>query len=122
MRTMHSPPRLEYGKEIGVSRISLVENAETFDRECNAFVDSIDGKFREPFLQKVAQPMMAAFRAHKQRKYSGDQNALSLMDRVWADDWRAVGKQWIEKRMLAWVDKNKNVYTERESERQKTEH
>ena len=116
-RTIHSPPLINYGSRVRVGPF-LVEKPERFDRECKAFVESIDGTFGEPFLRDVAQPMMAAFRAHKQRKYVGDLNAFTLIDRVHAEDWRIVGKQWLTKRQKAWNDRSCNPYTDREGERQ----
>jgi hypothetical protein len=107
-RTMHSPPKIQYSAQAVESEYSpLVQNPTQFDKECAAFIDSIDGDFREPFLRNVAQPMCAAFRAHKRRNYRDNNNALRLMERVWSDDWRAVGTAWIEKRMKAWEDRSR---------------
>lgn len=83
----------------------LIYNQERFDIECYRFIDSIDGDYAEPFLLRVAQPMMAAFRAHKQRRYYGDNSASALIDRVWDDAWRIAGQSWIAKRQKAWEAK-----------------
>ncbi len=99
--------------------VPIVKDQKTFDAECLQFVKSIDGLFVEPFFHRVAQPMCAAFRAHKQRRYFGDNNALTLIKRVWADDWREAGTTWIKKRMRAWQEKNHdNPYLIREDQRQ----
>ncbi len=80
----------------------LVQDPTVFDRECLAFIESIDGTFTEPFFKNVAQPMMAAFRAHKRRNYVDDNNALTLAARMEADDWREVAITWIERRRIGW--------------------
>lgn len=92
---------------LGSSRIKLVQEPARFDDECNRFVESIDGEFKEPFLGYVAQPMMAAFRQHKKRNYRGDNNALVLIERVHATDWKIVGKAWLERRRDKWEAKSK---------------
>jgi len=133
-KTMHDPVELDYGPPSGAQainqilgkfdgtkapyeilpyRLSLVHDKATFDEEVNIFIDYIDdyrlngadGFYQEPFLRDVAQPMMAAFRAHKNRRYRGDNNAFTLIERVHADDWRAVGKQWLRRRCEAWDKK-----------------
>jgi len=121
-RTQYSPPILNHPMGHGPR---LVSDQTVFDAECKRFVDSIDGTFQEPFLQNVAQPMMAAFRAHKQRKYFGDLNCFTLIDRVHAPDWREAGRQWLMRRKENWMAKNKkgkgkttNVYLAREEKRQ----
>ena len=85
----------------------LVAVPERFGREGARFVGSIDGAFEEPFLRDVAQPMMAAFRAHKQRKYRDDGNAIDLINAVQADDWRIAGTAWLEQRKQHWEDKSR---------------
>jgi len=88
--------------------IPLVDNPDVFDMEVIRFVSrGIDQEFTEPFLRNVAQPMCAAYRAHKQRRYYGDNNALTLMSRVHAPDWKEAGTAWIEKRKEAWEHKSK---------------
>ena len=86
--------------------VRLVKDADVFDYEVGNFIDSIDGEWSEPFLRDVAQPMMAAFRAHKQRRYHGDQCALELMTRVQHEDWQKAGMEWINRRMDAWKEKS----------------
>lgn len=102
---VYDAPKHEYVTD-NLCHVPLVQGPKWFDKECAEFVDSIDGTFSEPFLRDVAQPMCAAFRAHKRRNYRDDNNALRLMERVKADDWRMVGTAWIEKRMKAWEDKS----------------
>lgn len=97
-----------YDYRVGNCRhVPLVKHPKQFDRECKAFVDRIDGGFKEPFIRDVAQPMCAAFRAHKRRNYRDDTNALRIMEHVKADDWRIAGIAWIEKRMKVWEDKSR---------------
>jgi thymidylate synthase len=83
----------------------LVLNPHNFDIECKQITDSIDGCFTEPFLRDTAQPMFAAFRKHKHRRYIGDQGALELIERVHAADWRIVGRDWLLRRKAKWEKK-----------------
>ncbi len=99
----------------------LVAHPKRFDAECKAFIDSIDRSFEEPFLKSVAQPMMMAFRAHKERRYIGSSaSAFNHIDRVWADDWRIAGTLWLRKRQQNWEKKknDSNPYTACEKHRQ----
>lgn len=91
--------------------VPLVRNPELFDQECVAFVDGIDGDFQEPFLRQVAQPMCAAFRRHKRRAYLGDNNALTIIERVWANDWRTAGRNWLTRRKRIWEQKDSEART-----------
>ena len=85
----------------------LVSNPYVFDMECIQFVKSIDGEFTEPFLRDVAQPMCAAYRAHKQRRYYGDNNAMRILEKVHATDWKEAGMAWVEKRQRKWEAKSR---------------
>ncbi len=98
---------VSYEKNVSPSGDSLADDPARFDEECARFVDSIDGDFEEPFLKSTAQPMMAAFRAHKQRNYRGDNNALTIAERIHADDWRTASIAWLVKRRNAWEAKSK---------------
>lgn len=110
-----------YSDRAILQTIPLVKDPKRFDRECAAFVDSIDGDYSEPFLHQVAQPMCAAFRRHKQRCYQGDDNALTIVGRVWADDWCCASHAWLIKRKQNWERESNdgpNPYTKRELPRQ----
>ena len=84
-----------------VQPIPLVKDPATFDRECAEFVerhkqDVLAGRYKEPFLQDVAQPMCIAFHHHKRRDYV---SALMIAkDLIRADDWRIASVNWLLKR------------------------
>lgn len=88
-----------------VHQTSLVSNPVVFNKECKHMVNCIDGTYEEPFLRDVAQPMLAAFRKHKQRQYIGDHGAITLIERVHNFDWRIVGRNWLQKRKDNWEAK-----------------
>jgi hypothetical protein len=81
-----------------ISPKPLVDQPERFLKEVERMVDCIDGDFEEPFLRDTAQPMFAAFRKHKSRQYLGDGGALAIAERIHADDWLLVARNWINKR------------------------
>lgn len=96
-----------YHESTGV-RVSLVSSPERFDEECREFVErhsqrSSAGRYEEPFLEHVAQPMCEAFHYHKERKYV---DATMAMEAVQATDWRLAGKQWLAKRQYNWEAKH----------------
>jgi len=86
--------------------IPLVENPDRFEKELPSFVDSITTEswkesrpWEEPFIARVALPMISAFDAHKSRDYA---EALSDCTQIadWA--WMKVATNWIEKRKRNW--------------------
>ena len=88
--------------------IPLVKDPSTFDKEIISFVerhskDAFAGRYEEPFLMHVAQPMLIAFHHHKNRKYD---DAINAIEAVRADDWRIAGTGWINKRKKNWENKN----------------
>lgn len=88
-----------YGED-GVKMVPLVKDPATFDREVVEFVerhkqDAMAGRYTEPFLRNVAEPMCLSFHYHKRRMYS---EAMCAVDSVQADDWRIAGKAWLFKR------------------------
>lgn len=106
-RSMHSEPELSYNSFKNF--MPLVQNSRVFDFEVPLFIDNhLDPSmnWQEPFLQKVASPMCWAFKLHKEREYN---LALATMDIVEADDWRTMGKIWIEKRKRNWEKKNEKT-------------
>lgn len=132
-RDMHSSPQLVYGASVFPPEIRVGplvptdESTRIFDQSCNLFVGGgIDGGWDDPFLRNVAQPMCAAFRAHKRRNYTGDNGALRLIEAVQASDWRLAGRVWLQRRYERWYAKNlehgnkqkqdddRNPYTARE--------
>ena len=84
---------------------SLVKDPATFDRELPTFVEvhsngDAAGKepeagWKEPFLKKVASPMLRAFHAYKKRGAT----KMSWTMRIAADDWRIAATQWLERRI-----------------------
>jgi thymidylate synthase len=90
-------------------RVPLVRDPATFDLECPRFVEAIHKhsshyhvNWSEPFLQRVATPMLWAFELHKRRDYD---SALNCIKEVAADDWRIAGTSWLQKRKLNWEKK-----------------
>lgn len=83
--------------------VPLVSDPATFDRELPLFVqENRNGgetpggmRWDEPFLDRVAQPLLHAFHMHKARDYDA---AEYWIKRVAADDWRIAGANWIAKR------------------------
>ena len=114
-RNYFGPDGYQEAKVLG-SQVPLVEDVERFDEECARFIGCIDGDFQEPFLRDVAQPMCAAFRAHKQRRYYGDNSATTLISRVVAGDWRLAGTAWLLKRQRAWESKSRTTADEASAE------
>lgn len=99
-RTMHSLPRVSY-QGAKVLTPPLVYTPKVFNLECGLFIDDIDGKFTEPFLCRVAQPMCLAFRRHKLGQYHGDEGAYAHMEKVWSWDWKLAGTEWLQRREKA---------------------
>jgi thymidylate synthase len=99
--------------EVNLNRHSLVQNREAFDREVNEFVelnypqprdegDSTSGPnavynthWSEPFLDKVAQPMMHAFHMGKARDYGAAFHWTSSIEDL---GWRIAAQDWLAKR------------------------
>jgi hypothetical protein len=97
--------------------ISLVHDPARFDDECSAFIDDMEGNYREPFICGVAAEMCLAFRHHKERDYV---KAFEAIERVKSEDWRIAGSNWLQKRRDNWEGKHENVYLKRELKRQVT--
>lgn len=94
-----------YGR---IKPMSLVCDPAVFDLECPQFVEANkDGagtrrRWKEPFLDLVAQPMCTAFHAHKRRDYT---SAMSAVGEVVAEDWRIAATEWLERRKTNWERK-----------------
>lgn len=81
--------------------IPLMTSPEMFERELPQFVElykdgnAIPKDWNEPFFELVAQPMMAAYAAYKNK------GATSLMwaNRIQSDDWRCACIDWLERRL-----------------------
>lgn len=120
-RTMWSQPIVDYsttGRNKDWNLVPLVQDPETFDKECGKFVEdnsSWDNFSRggaiwsEPFLHTVAQPMCLAFHMHKLRDYDA---ALGWCSKIAADDWKLVATQWIEKRRDNYIKKSSKALME----------
>lgn len=85
---------------------NLVRHPETFEHEVKAFVEINAGPEKihgqvvwiEPFLEKVAQPMMHVYHMWK----AGDMDALdSWMDKIEHSPWRIAARHWILNRLAA---------------------
>ena len=111
-RHMRSSKLVEYKDEWKSFRLFDGDHTR-FEYMLKGFVDSNLSVDRDsisdtsyPFLDKVAQPMMNAFHAHKQRDY---ESAYKWMVKVEADDWRTTGIEWIKKRRLIWEKKCQQI-------------
>lgn len=109
-RDMFSSPLLEYGKaELeGYSAPPLVSNPQTFEAELSAFVerhskDAMAGEYKEPFLAKVAQPLLIAFHHYKRRNFK---EALLCAEKIEAKDWQLAAINWLVRRALKAKEKS----------------
>jgi len=91
------------------TRAPLVEDPKRFDEEVKEFVsrhkqDAMAGRYREQFLNHVAQPLCIAFHHYKRKEFS---HALASVSHVYDDDWRRAGIQWLTKRMDAHAERRR---------------
>lgn len=116
MRDMHSPPSTTYGQSVHPYAGRLVQDKAAFDAQVldlTAAPDACEADvYDEPFLRDVAQPMLLAFRRHKQRRYLGDHGAFAMMQQVQASDWRTAGSGWLHRRYASYIDKASRGPTE----------
>ena len=92
--------------------VKLVQDPAVFERELPLFVEAFSGdnpnderhgKWKEPFLDLVASPMLWAFNLHKKRLY---ETALNAAKNIMANDWRIAATNWLNKRQQSWENKN----------------
>lgn len=84
--------------------IPLVYSPEAFDRELPEFVEQHSGRaeshrvppYTEPFLERVARPMLFAFHNHKMKN---PDLARVWANRIEADDWRTAAQGWLQRRI-----------------------
>jgi len=94
----------EFGEYLVTSNwkpFPLVQDPATFDREVVEFVerhseDALTANYKEPFLQKVAQPVCGAYHHYKRKNYGF---ALLVADTIASDDWRIACVNWLKRRM-----------------------
>jgi hypothetical protein len=84
--------------------IPLVTNIARFEQELPVITDYFNDPLNcpaleEPFLAKVAKPMLKAFYWHKQRDYPA---AIAAAQSIGSFDWRAAAIMWITKREQNW--------------------
>lgn len=98
---------------VRIKPLPLVCDPATFDVEVPQFVETNkDGKanvhrrWREPFLDLVAQKMCHAFHAHKRRDYKASHGWI---DEITSLDWQIACREWIAKRETNWRLKNETV-------------
>ncbi len=103
--------RYEYYKQI-----PLIKEPAVFEKELPEFVerhtdgsDIVSVEWQEPFLDKVAEPMLLAFHDHKARHYD---MALVMCKEIKADDWRIAATNWIKKRQLNYERKVSDVVSD----------
>lgn len=98
----------------------LVKDQGVFDYECDAFVNSHYGKgdmytydypgYREPFLAKVAWPMVMAWHASKAKRKA--QALAEWVPRIESPDWQKAAREWIERRLMPEGVPNDSVSSE----------
>jgi thymidylate synthase len=103
-RTSWNPKELDYTSE-EIAMVGPLSVGDNFDQEVKEFVDCEDWSrtFTDPFLMRVAAPMMWAFRLHKERNYT---MALNVVQTVESDDWKLAGEEWLSRRQESWEKKN----------------
>lgn len=116
--TMHDPLLFDYASEELEEHMhfDLMEygQRQRFDTVLKDFVrlnkngDEVHGtlEWSEPFLQRVAQPMLHAFHMHKQRDYEA---ALAWITKVESLDWQLAGEQWLKKRRDNYKSRQKGI-------------
>ena len=96
-----TPTPYESGEGIRVEPLIRV-NPDRFDAELEMFMTDPDAiGFTEPFFRKVATPMLkahAAFKAEGHLVKRGTE-AMKILDKVGAPDWRRVCMDWIDRRV-----------------------
>tara|TARA_R110002020_G_scaffold376130_3_gene587275 strand:+ start:3890 stop:5017 length:1128 start_codon:yes stop_codon:yes gene_type:complete len=88
--------KFSYMQDVKIS-VPFVLDPETFDKEVKEFIDNNDWSrsWKEPFLHRVAAPMMWAFELHRRRNYL---TALQSCNEIEDDAWRISATNWITKR------------------------
>lgn len=91
--------------EVYLPTVPLVKDSEAFELEVKEFVerahrfnlfeDEMDVVWSEPFLEGVADPMVRAYRAHKNKGAT----ALQHCNQIKATDWRVACRSWLERRL-----------------------
>lgn len=84
--------------------VALVRDPEVFERELPDFVEShkgphgmtpLTGKWSEPFLKDVADPLLTAFHFHKSKAPA---MAIEAANSIPAGDWRIAATAWLKRR------------------------
>ena len=102
----------------------LVNDPTTFLKECENFInralptreagnpepvdkfsyDFFDGnKYTNTFFPDVMLPMVASYKAHKERNY---EDAYAHLATIKAEDWQQASFHWIKRRQIKWEIKN----------------
>ena len=109
LKTMHDKPALSYGKgpndaagNVGTATLLFdAEGFQTFEKEIQTFVTLNGGpndeyqQYRNSFIERVALPMIKAWRQYKLKNF---EESLAWCDLIAAGDWRVVCENWIQKR------------------------
>jgi len=90
-----------YLKEL-VGVVPLVQDPERFERELHAFVDGAHERYKEPFLARVALPLLCAHDAWARDDLAGARHHLVAARDC---DWKRAASEWLERR----VDKKLGV-------------
>lgn len=88
----------------GLHPVSLVDHPQSFDSELSALLTMVDHdqwdeaprQWRNDFLGGTALPLL---RAHSRWRAGRREQAYEGMEQVWAPDWRAAGREWMERRL-----------------------
>lgn len=75
---------------------------ELWDEDLRAFFANPDGGFHHSFFSGVAQPMWQAHMTYRDKTNPHRlENALMIIDRCVASDWRKACREWLERRQRA---------------------
>lgn len=70
----------------------MVQSPIRFHAECMLLCEGVTSGFMEPFMARTVSPMIRAWREYKGGEF---EEAMLAMDRVWSEDWRKAGREWI---------------------------
>jgi thymidylate synthase len=96
-------PAYDYAKRMLYAK-SLVENAKRFDEELQILMAPMDGTvmkgypYKEPFLLKVAAPMLHAFELYKNKEPYPDIYKILLEEEAPYEAWKMAGTEWLRRR------------------------
>jgi hypothetical protein len=94
-----------------VEPMRLVADVDAFDQDLRMFLqegEKVLG-YREPFIRRVAVPMLRAWKVFKEdTSPSGTNRAMQLLEIGLSNDWLLASYQWMERRHLTRLKKEQN--------------